>query len=149
MTVTRNCGRTLFRASQTSGRGIGRVVALLAATSAFLLALAGTSFADESGSISYNGASASVSVALGALGGGASIRATDIEVTKSGCYYIKYKLYVQNGFDDGGNQVDHACDARLLVHREHADDARRARVRGRAPSPRGGGGAHAAPRGGA
>jgi hypothetical protein len=85
--------------------GIGRVVALLAATSAFLLALAGTSFADESGSISYNGASASVSVALGALGGGASIRATDIEVTKSGCYYIKYKLYVQNGFDDGGNHL--------------------------------------------
>lgn len=103
--MDRKGGRTAFRASPVSGPGVGRLMAVLAAASAFLLALAGTSFADESGDISISGASASVSVSSIALGGGARIDATNIQVTGPGCYYIKYKLWVQNGFDSGGNHL--------------------------------------------
>jgi hypothetical protein len=93
------------------------MAAVLAGSAALLLAFAGTSFADESGDVSISrddaGASASVSVALiGASGGGVRINASNIQVTKPGCYYIKYTLWVQGGFDQHGKHLyKNFCDS--------------------------------------
>jgi hypothetical protein len=70
-----------------------------------LLGLTGTSFADETQSISSDDGSATVSAKLiGLSGNGVELHASDISVT-DGCIYIKYSVKVDHWRDKHGEHI--------------------------------------------
>jgi hypothetical protein len=78
---------------------------VVAGSVALLLIFTGVSLADETGEIETNGASATVYVGALGFGDGAEIYVSGVEVTGSGCYYVKYDLKVQQGRDQNGKHV--------------------------------------------
>ena len=78
---------------------------VIVGSTALLLGFTGVGFADEIGNVDNAGASATVHVVGTGIGAGAQISVSNVEVTGTGCYYVKYDLKIQGGFDEHGKHV--------------------------------------------
>jgi hypothetical protein len=104
--VIRSKLQVLVGRFMAASRVLGRLGVVVVGSVLLLLAFTGFSFADGNANISTVGASATVSVAqAGVAGSGAKITVSNIQVTKSGCYYVKYDLKIQGTRDQNGKHV--------------------------------------------
>jgi|SRR4051794_16891106 hypothetical protein len=86
-------------------RLLKRLGVVFVGSTALLLGFTGVGFADESADIQTAGASATVNVDGTGIGASAQISVSNVQLTGPGCYYVKYDLKIQGGFDEHGKHV--------------------------------------------